>query len=92
MEDVLNATLAGGVIIGASADLITAPVGAIIVGIIGGIVSTIGFRKLKPILQDRIALNDTCGVHNLHGLPGVLGGIFSSIVVASITPANFGGE
>jgi len=28
-------------------------------------------------------LYDTCGVHNLHGMPGFLGGIFSSIAIAS---------
>ena len=30
-----------------------------------------------------IGLSDTCGVHNLHGIPGVLGGIFSAIAIAS---------
>ena len=27
-------------------------------------------------------LQDTCGVHNLHGLPGVLSGIASSIAAS----------
>lgn len=26
---------------------------------------------------------DTCGVHNLHGIPGLFGGIISAIVAAS---------
>ncbi len=28
-------------------------------------------------------VNHSCGVHNLHGMPGVLGGIFSAIAIAS---------
>ena len=28
-------------------------------------------------------IHDTCGVHNLHGIPGFLGGILSGIVLAS---------
>lgn len=28
-------------------------------------------------------LMDTCGVHNLHGIPGLLGGILSSIAIAA---------
>ncbi len=28
-------------------------------------------------------IHDSCGVHNLHGIPGILGGILSGIVIAS---------
>lgn len=28
-------------------------------------------------------IHDTCGVHNLHGIPGFIGGILSSIVIAA---------
>jgi ammonia channel protein AmtB len=28
-------------------------------------------------------LQDTCGVHNLHGIPGFLGGLFSAIAIAA---------
>lgn len=47
MEDILNATLAGGVIIGSASGLIYYPVTALVIGFIGGIVSTLGFHYLS---------------------------------------------
>lgn len=91
MEDILNATLAGGVIVGASCDLITVAYGSMICGFVAGIISTIGFRRLSPFLSDKFGLYDTCGINNLHGIPGVLGGIISAIVAASLNESNYGG-
>lgn len=63
-----------------------------ICGLTAGIVSTLGYRKLSGYLSEKIGLSDTCGVHNLHGMPGVLAGIISAIVIAGVTEENFGGE
>lgn len=82
MEVVLNATLAGGVAIGSACDLLAAPYISMIVGSLAGIVSALGFLKLSPYLQQKINLHDTCGVNNLHGIPGIMGGIMGSIAVA----------
>ena len=49
-----------------------------IIGAFAGIISAIGFLKLSGFLEKRVNLHDTCGVHNLHGLPGVLGGIIGA--------------
>ena len=49
----------------------------------GGMVSTLCFHNLTPKLLDCIGLYDTCGIHNLHGIPGLLGGTWSAIVCAS---------
>ena len=35
-----------------------------------GAISTIGYVKLQPFLADNFNLQDTCGIHNLHGMPG----------------------
>lgn len=83
MEDILNASLAGGVIIGSVSGLGLNPTASLAIGIIGGVISTICFMKLTAFLEDKIGLNDTCGINNLHGIPGILGGIFSAIVVAA---------
>ncbi|XP_051667630.1 ammonium transporter Rh type A [Manacus candei] len=79
-----NATLAGGVAVGTCADLHIYPFGAMCIGILAGIVSVLGFRFLSPLLESKLNIQDTCGVHNLHGLPGILGGI-AGIIVTAVT-------
>jgi len=70
-----NATLAGGVSIGATANFPMGPVGAISVGIIAGAISTAGF--CKPLVPSSI---DTCGINSLHGMPGIFGGLVSVVL------------
>jgi len=79
MEIVLNATLAGGVVMGAPADIIDFPFCAMIIGWVTGVISALGFIYLAPFLRSKIGLSDTCGVHNLHALPGAIGGVVSAI-------------
>lgn len=51
IQDIQNATLAGGVAIGASADLFQSPFNAVIIGCTAGTVSTLGFNYLQPYLE-----------------------------------------
>ena len=81
MEDILNATLAGGVAIGAPSGVVQNPGLSLFIGLLAGAISTAGFCKLSGFLFEKIGLHDTCGVHNLHGIPGLLGGIISGIVI-----------
>jgi ammonium transporter Rh len=82
MDDILNATLAGGVAIGASSGVLYQPSAAIAIGFVAGVISTLGFHYLTPKLETLIGLYDTCGINNLHGIPGVFGGLVSAVVIA----------
>ncbi|NWX60506.1 RHAG protein, partial [Promerops cafer] len=78
-----NATLAGGVAVGTCADMEIYPFSAMFIGVIAGIISVLGFQFLTPVMASKLKIQDTCGVHNLHGLPGILGGIAGIIVTAT---------
>ncbi len=82
-EDIANATLAGGVAIGSTCDVTIAPY-AFIIGILAGLLSTLGFAVIKEKLQAVIKKMDTCGVLYLHGLPGILGGLAALFVTKGI--------
>ena len=86
---IANATLAGGVAIGASARLQMTPGGALLLGVLPGVLSTFGYVYGSPFMEDVFSVYDTCGVHNLHGLPSVLGGLASAIFVAIDHDAEF---
>lgn len=83
VTDIANASLAGGVAIGATCDFASFPV-AIFIGILAGALSTYGFAVVQEKLQDRVKAIDTCGVMNLHGYPGLMGGIAAMFVVSGI--------
>ena len=91
MEVVLNATLAGGVTVGSSSDLVVTGGVAMAIGALAGIVSAFGFLKLSGFLKEKIGLHDTCGVHNLHGMPGILGAVIGAIS-ASLADTAFDNE
>ncbi len=65
--------------VGTIADKVILPAGAMIVGSLAGILSTTGFRFVKPALQ-KFRIHDTCGVNNLHGMPGLLAGVLGIIL------------
>ncbi|XP_013927299.1 PREDICTED: ammonium transporter Rh type B-A-like isoform X2 [Thamnophis sirtalis] len=90
MVHIQNAALAGGVIVGTSAEMVLTPFGALIAGCVAGLVATLGFRFLTPILAARLKIQDTCGIHNLHGMPGLLGALLGALVAALATPDAYG--
>ncbi|XP_025270676.1 ammonium transporter Rh type B isoform X3 [Camponotus floridanus] len=80
MVHVQNSTLAGGVAIGTAAGMMCEPVGALIIGALSGVISVLGYKYLTPIMQKRLHIHDTCGVHNLHGMPGILAALFGALM------------
>lgn len=46
----------------------------------------------QPFLEKRLKLQDTCGIHNLHAVPGMLGGFVGAIVAAAATEEVYGKE
>ena len=47
MEHIQNATLAGGVAMGTSADMMVQPLGALLIGFSAGLLSTAGYAYIK---------------------------------------------
>jgi len=78
--DIQNATLAGGVSIGVVASLQLSPAVAVIIGLLAGSISCVGFNWIQPYLENHFDLHDSCGIHNLHGMPSVFGGLVSVLV------------
>lgn len=88
--DMANAALAGGVAIGSVCNIV-GPVGAFVIGLLGGAISVVGFVFIQPMLESKAKTIDTCGVHNLHGLPGLLGGFSAILIVPGIALAQLTG-
>lgn len=44
----------------------------------------------QPFLLSKLKLHDTCGVHNLHGMPGVLAGIVGAILAGMASESQYG--
>ena len=87
IADIANASLAGGVAIGSTCDHASHPT-AFLIGVLGGAVSTVGFAIIQGKLQRKLKCVDTCGVLNLHGWPGLMGGIAAVFVVDGINKSN----
>lgn len=90
MVDIQNATLAGGVAVGSASDLVIGPYGGMLTGIIGGLLSVVGYTYIQPFLSSKLGLHDTCGVHNLHGMPGIVGGLGGTISAATAGSKAYG--
>ena len=102
MMHIANATLAGGVAIGTNANAVLDPLDAMIIGVVSGLISTLGFRYLTvPLFQNkkyiyfqpllaRLGVHDTCGVNNLHGIPSIISGLSASVFAVRYNIDDYG--
>lgn len=90
MVHLQNATLAGGVAIGSSCDLALSPATCIVIGLLAGFVSVCGYEAASPTLEARINLSDSAGILNLHGMPGVIGGLACAFATMTISDEYYG--
>lgn len=88
--DIVNAALAGGVAVGATCNVLHAP-GALAVGAVAGFICVTGYSFIQPRLQSKFKFIDTCGVHNLHGMPGIAGGLVAILVIPGVAKAQLVG-
>lgn len=47
---------------------------------------------LQPRITSVLGIHDTCGIHNLHGMPAILSAIASAIFAALVTRENYKSE
>ncbi|NXT72591.1 RHBGA protein, partial [Chaetops frenatus] len=85
-----HATLAGVAVMGMAGEMLVTPFGALITGFLAGLISPLGFRFFSPVLHSRLHIQDTCGVHNIHGLPGILGALLGTLLTLLATADTYG--
>nr|XP_009688747.1 PREDICTED: ammonium transporter Rh type B-like [Struthio camelus australis] len=90
MTQVQDATLASVAMMGMAGEMLLAPFGALITGFLAGLISPLGFTFLTPVLCSRLKIQDTCGVHNVHGMPGILGALLGTLLTALATADAYG--
>lgn len=77
------AMLAGLVSIGAPL-LMVGPWGALLIGLVAGVISTLSFIYLQQWLATKMGVVDVMGVHNLHGMGGWFGAIVAAVIMGSV--------
>ncbi len=82
------ALLAGPVAIG-SPLIILGPWGALLLGILAGVLTTLCFYYLQPVLSKAMGNLDMMGVHNLHGMSGWLGALAVCVITLSVDNVFF---
>lgn len=89
MDMILNASLAGGVIMGSGSNLLEKNYVAFILGNLIGFLSSLMF-EFMPALLAKCRIQDVAGVMYLHGIPGILGGFLAVIFCEVYNRGNVG--
>lgn len=82
MKTIQNATLAGGVVV--ASGIVSTPRWCVMFGMIAAAISVLGSHFIQPVLEVA-GLHDTRGVHNVHGMPGIMGAIIGALTASFAT-------
>lgn len=80
--DLFNGSLCGSIGAGSSTGLFVNPAGCMILGALSGITCVLGMNYLSGWIEKKYKIFDTFGIHNVRGLPGIIGGIGGAIAIA----------
>ncbi|NWT72314.1 RHL protein, partial [Prunella himalayana] len=80
MAHIRSAVLAGGVAVSYTAEHIHHPWIAMILGLLGSVITILGSHCLQRCFNPALKLQDTSGVHFTFGLPAVLGAVAAVVV------------
>ncbi|NXR40144.1 RHL protein, partial [Zosterops hypoxanthus] len=80
MTHIHSAVLAGGVTLSYTAHSIRHPWIAMILGLLGSVITILGSHCLQRCFNPALKLQDTSGVHFTFGLPAVLGAVASVVL------------
>lgn len=61
---------------------------ALLIGAIAGGLCVFGYSVVQANIKNVFKIVDTCGVHNLHGMPGIFGGVAAMVLIPGIAKAE----
>jgi ammonium transporter Rh len=79
VRHIVSASLAGGVALGACANILLTPWSAYAVGTVAGVLAVVGLQKVNPAINRKMNVYDSRGVLSLHGISGIVGVLASAI-------------
>ena len=88
MEHLLHASYVGGIVIGGCCTICSSPWSAVVIGFCGGTITILLLWKIKHMLHG-IKCEDSIGVLEIFGIPGLMGGIFTCIFLGNMSYTKF---
>jgi len=70
--------------------MMVGPWGAGLIGMVAATISVLGYKYLTPLMARKLRITDTCGINNLHGMPGILAALAGTVMAALSTTENMG--
>ena len=84
-----GAFISGGVGVGAVGTLMVQPYGAMLVGMVTGIVTSFSYLYLETLFQKQFNIPSSGGILSFHGISATVGGL-TSVIMASISESESG--